>query len=199
MQPAPLTRAPALAWLMAHAHARNRPLAVLAYPIALATTLTYAFRAGVYESEDRNGMVIVARWRLGKDLLILLSVIAAGVLGLVVLAAVLILVHPLLGPATVALLATGSAAGALVLARGQKTATPISKDTPTTGDRWQIAALAQRPGTRYSAMLLTRHVIDQVVPAGDVLVASAGDNTLEQAYIRAGFTPLGRKRLYKIA
>lgn len=199
MRPAPLTRAHALAWLMAHAYTRNRLLAALAYPVALATTLTYTLRAAVYESDDRNGMVIVARWRLGLDLLILMSVIAVGVLGLFLLAAVLAFVHPLLGPATVAVIATGSATGAALLARGQETATPISKDTPTAGDRWQIAALAQRPGTRYSAMLLTRRVVDQVVPAGDVLVASAADDKLEQAYIRAGFTPLDRKRLYKIA
>lgn len=144
-------------------------------------------------------MVIVTRWRLCLDLLILMSVVAVGAVCLVLTSAALTLIHPLLGPATAAALAAGTATDALVRARGQETATPISTDAPTTGDRWQIAALAQRPGTRYSAMLLTRHVLDHVVPAGDVLVSSAGDDDLEQAYTRPGFTPLGRKRLYKIA
>lgn len=48
-------------------------------------------------------------------------------------------------------------------------------------------------------MLLTRRVIDHVVPARDAHVASAGDDKLEHAYIRAGFARLGRKRLDKIA
>lgn len=61
MQPTPVTRAPALAWLMAHTYARRRFLAVLAFPIALAVTLTYQLRRGVYASDDRDGMVILAR------------------------------------------------------------------------------------------------------------------------------------------
>ena len=196
---APLARVPALAWLMAHAYARSRPRAVLAYPIALATTLTYALRGGVYESDDQNGMVIVARWRFGLDMLTLTSVMVLGLLALAPVAVLASLVHPLLGPATYVLAGATTVAGALVLAQGQETATPIARNTPTTGDRWQIAALAQRPGTRLSAMLLTRRVIGSVVPPGDVLVVSAVTADLEQAYIRAGFTPLGRKRLYKIA
>jgi len=195
MQPAPLTRAPALAWLMARAYAPHRVLALLAYPVALAVTLSYQLRRGVYESDDRNGMIIVARWRPGIDSVLILT----GYAGLGLLVGLLSFLHPLLGP-TVFLLASGlGIAGHLVLAQGQQSATPIAKDTPTSGTRWQVAALAQRPGTHLSALLLTRNVITHVVPPGDVLVAAAGTERLEQAYIRAGFTPVGRRRLYRIA
>ena len=33
-------------------------------------------------------------------------------------------------------------AGALVLAQGEQSTTPVGKDTPSSGDRWQVAALA---------------------------------------------------------
>lgn len=199
MQPAPLNRAPALAWLMAYAYAPHRFLAVLAYPLALAVTLTYQLRRGVYETDDRNGMVIVARWRPGLDAVLVTGLILASFAALALPAALLSLVHPLLGPGVFAVAGLLGVVGALALAQGQQSATPIAKNTPRGGDRWQVAALAQRPGTRLSALLLTRQVIATVVPAGDVLVASAGTERLEHAYIRAGFTPVGRRRLYRVA
>lgn len=198
MPPAPPHRAPALAWLMAHAYAPNRALAVLAYPLALAVTLTYQLRRGVYESADHHGMVIVARWRPGLDAVLVIGLILAGYAALGLLAGPLSFLHPLLGPGVFAVAGLLGVAGAFVLAQGQQSATPIARDTPHGGDRWQVAALAQRPGTRLSALLLTRHVVATVVPAGDVLVAAAGTERLEQAYIRAGFTPVGRRRLYRI-
>ncbi len=164
MQPAPLTRAPALAWLMAHAYAHRRFLAVLAYPLALAVTLTYQLRRGVYETDDRNGMVIVARWRPGIDAVLAITLILTAYAGLGLLAGLLSFVHPLLEPALFLLAGALGVAGALVLAQGQQSATPIAKDTPTSGDRWQVAALAQRPGTHLSALLLTRNVIAHVAP-----------------------------------
>lgn len=199
MQLAPLTRAPVLAWLMAHAYAPNRVLALLACPVALAVILTYQLRRGVYESDDRDGMVIVARWRPGLDAVLAISIILGGYAALGLLAGLLSLIDPFLGPAIFGLAAVLGVASAVVLAQGQQSATPISKDTPTGGDRWQVAALAQRPGTRLSALLLTRQVIAHVVPPGDVLVVAAGTDRLEQAYIHAGFTPLGRRRLYRFA
>lgn len=198
MPPAPLHRAPALAWLMAHAYAPNRPLAVLAYPLALAVTLTYQLRGGVYESADHHGMVIVARWRPGLDAVLVIGLILTGYAALALPAWLLSFLHPLLGPGVFAVAGLLGVPGAFVLAQGQQSATPIARDTPH-GDRWQVAALAQRPGTRLSALLLTRQVIATVVPAGDVLVAAAGTERLEQAYIRAGFTPVDRRRLYRIA
>ena len=199
MQPAPATRAPALAWLTAHAHTRNRFLAVLAYPVAFVVVLMSVARRGVYQSDHRNGMVILARWRPALEGLLLVGIMLLDGMVLCLISGLLWLVDPRLGPAVLAVAGVWIGAGAVTLAQGQQAATPISTQTPTTGERWQVAALAQRPGTRLSALLPTRQLIADVVPPGDVLVAAAGTEQLEQAYMRAGFTPVGRRRLYRVA
>ena len=148
-RPAPPRRFFALAWLMCRAFAPNRLLAVLAYPLGLLMLVPYAVRRQLYGTSDRNGLVVFGPFSLVKDALIIAAVMApffvlfswasdfwgliGGLVFLVALTSILL----------AGLFAFGSSSMGV----------PVGRETPK-GDRYQIAALAQRPGTRLSAIQL---------------------------------------------
>lgn len=85
--------------------------------------------------------------------------------------------------------------GLTQLHSGSLSMTPVGPETPR-GDRWQVAALAQHPDTRLSALLLTRRLLASLTP-GSVVVAAAADDRLQGAYQRFGFTRGDAKRVYR--
>ncbi|WP_216692967.1 hypothetical protein [Dietzia psychralcaliphila] len=193
--PAPWWHTGALAWLVARAYTRSRPAAALAWAAALATIAPYVLRRAVYESADRDGMVIFCRYRP------VLDVVVATVLGLAFFGLgfgafvaefdhrplVLVVLGGILGVVL---------AGARLMSGGLSPTDAVGPDTPD-GRRWAIMALAQRPGTRYSALLLTRRLISSL-PAGDVVVAVAADELLAGAYARFGLTRTAGRRVHRV-
>lgn len=188
--PAPLRRAFALAWLMSQAFTKHQPGAILAYPVCLLTVGIYLPRRQVYETGDGTGMVIFGRFRIRNE------VGAAGLLCLAVLAAVALL-GVTVGPWGISLanlVWLPFALGLTQLNQGALSMTPVGPETPT-GDRWQIAALAQRPDTRLTALLLARKLLGSL-PSETIVVAAAADDRLRAAYERCGFARGKAKRVY---
>ena len=87
-------------------------------------------------------------------------------------------------------------AGFLVLGSSSM-GVPAGRETPR-GDRYQIAALAQRPGTRLSAIQLALQLRDSL-PTGAMLVAVADNDRLLEGYVRLGFTRGRGRRVHWIA
>lgn len=191
--PAPLRRGFALAWLMSRAFTNHNLGAVLAYPVCLLTVGIYLPRRQVYETDDGTGMVIFGRFRIHQELA------AAGLVFLVIMGGVWLL-GVTFGPWAIILVNAMWLPFFLGLAQlhsGSLSMTPVGPETPR-GDRWQVAALAQHPDTRLSALLLTRRLLASLTP-GSVVVAAAADDRLQSAYQRFGFTHGNAKRVYKIS
>lgn len=188
--PATLVRVPALAWLMSQAFASNRIMAYLSVPVAVLILLPYALRRQVYESADGNGMVIFGPYRLGRDVAILAALLLPA-LGLYLW--VLVSLGPgyasVLWAVVMGLLGIGLAG----IGRGSMVM-PTGPETPE-GDRWQIAGLAQRPGTRLSALPLALRLRDSA-PVGTVVVAVAQNDRLLEGYKRLGFTEGKERRIF---
>lgn len=143
---ASLTHLPALAWLTSQAFAPNRIMAYLSVPVAVLILLPYAIRRQVYESADGKGMVIFGPYRLARDVAILavllLPVLALYFWALVTFGPTHASVLWAVGMGLLSIGLAGIGRGSMVM--------PTGSETPE-GDRWQIAGLAQRPGTRLSA------------------------------------------------
>lgn len=60
-----------------------------------------------------------------------------------------------------------------------------------------VAALAQLPGTRMTAVMLARRLIEQT-PPGSIIVAAAATDALLARYVRAGFTRGRARRVYRV-
>lgn len=193
-RPAGLSRVFSIAWLMSLAFTKGRVRAGLAYPLCLFIGTIYAPRGQVYESPDGNGMVIFGPYRLWVELV-------AGALIFVAAMLVGFLLIPVLGPATMGVVSVvcslALGLGIAQMGSGAMAATPVGSETPK-GDRWQAAALAQRPGTRFSALLLTKQLMDSL-PTGAIVVAAAADDRLLRAYQQFGFTAGKSKRVYRVA
>lgn len=192
-----LARVPQMAWLMSQAYARSRPLAVLAWVTAFGSLVPYAVRGGLYWSWDRDGMVVIAPWRPWLDTIlsvVTLVVIAApiGIAG-----AIISDLTGMPGQILIVAIAVVIGSGAAVLSSGELSGFPIGAETPP-GERWQVAALAQRPGTRNSALALTREVINITLPPGSVVTAVARNEKLRESYIRLGFHAGKKGRLWLI-
>lgn len=194
LQPAGLSRVFSIGWLMSLGFTKGRVGAVLAYPLCLLTVAVYAPRGQVYESPDRDGMVIFGRYRLWVELVAGALIFVAGTL-------IAFSLIPVVGPATVGVVAVFFSLllwlGIAQMGSAAMAGTPVGSETPK-GDRWQTAALAQRPGTRFSALLLTRQLIDSL-PTGDIAVAAAADDRLLHAYEKFGFTAGKSRRVYRVA
>lgn len=189
-RPAPPRRFFAITWLMCRAFAPNRLLAVLAYPLGLLILVPYAARRHLYESADRNGLVVFGPFSLIKDTLIIAAVMAPFFV-------LFSWASGIWGPtgSLVFLVALTSILLAGLFAFGSSSmGVPVGRETPK-GDRYQIAALAQRPGTRLSALQLALQLRDSL-PPGAVLVAVADNDRLLEAYTRLGFTHGGGRRVF---
>lgn len=195
LPPASWGRLPALAWLLSKAFTRNRLLAILAAPAALLTLLPYALRKTVYESRDRNGMVIFGRYRPVADVLL---AIPFALLIIVVMFTAVGLVGASFGfiGLFVALIGVGGfVIGALSMSSASSLTAAVGPETPA-GPRWTVMALAQRPGTCLSALLLTRGLI-RSLPKGSTVVAVTGSDELAAGYARLGFVRGKGPRIYR--
>ena len=72
----------------------------------------------------------------------------------------------------------------------------MGPETPP-GTRYAISALAQRPGTQMSAVLLAKALIS-CLPEDTVVIACARDDRLLMNYVRAGFAEGQDRRIYKV-
>ncbi|GAA1119108.1 hypothetical protein GCM10009650_24310 [Nesterenkonia jeotgali] len=165
-------------------------MAYLSVPVAVLILLPYAIRRQVYESADGNGMVIFGPYRLGRDFAILAAILLPV---LTLYFWVMVTFGPthasVLWAVVMGLLGIGLAG----IGRGSM-GMPTGSETPE-GDRWQIAGLAQRPGTRLSALPLALRLRDSA-PAGTVVVAVAQNERLLAGYKRLGFTGGKDRRVY---
>ncbi|MCI2957196.1 hypothetical protein MN032_05785 [Agromyces atrinae] len=198
MTRATFTQIPWAAWVMSRAFAKNRTLAILAWPTALLTLLPYALRRTIYLSDDRTGMVIVARWRLVVDFALTFAIMLPlfVVLIVVAVAASSISSFGFLGvfAAFMILFAVGIAT---LTGRTSAFTFPVGSETPRSGPQWQVAGLAQLPGTRLSALLLARRVIRSLPPGSVVATVAASDELLD-AYVRWGFTAGQNRRAFLV-
>ena len=181
----------ALGRLMAGAFTGGRAASVLATPAAVVSLAPYALRGVLWETPDGDGMVVFGRHRPVLDVVLAVGLMLLGfAVGAVVLALVASVAGPigLLVALMILLVLFGliGVGGLLLLAASASALTStVGRETPE-GRRWSVMALAQRPGTRLSALLLTRRLVERV-PAGDVVVAVAGTPELAAGYERLGF------------
>lgn len=175
---------------MCRAFASNRFLAVLAYPLGLLILIPYAVRRQLFETDDRNGMVVFGPFSMVKDAVILAVVMSPLI---VVNVWAPIAWGPLSG-LVVLLVVTGFLLVGFLVLGSSSMGVPVGRETPK-GDRYQIAALAQRPGTRLSAMQLALRLRDSL-PVGAVLVAVADNDRLLESYVRLGFSRGRGRRVY---
>lgn len=188
------------AWIMARAFSPNRVVAACAYPWAVLSILPGTIRRGLYLDDTRTGMVLLYRSRLLLDLLLitpLILVVAIAYPTLVLPTAITVLGVP--GTLIAHLLAFGVAITGLVplMPGSGASMLPWGKETPT-GQRWEIAGLAQLPGTRLTATQLAHHALATVPPPGAVIVATAGTQALQERYVRAGFTVGPQRRVHRV-
>ncbi|WP_146080129.1 hypothetical protein [Pseudoclavibacter sp. RFBG4] len=195
-RPSTVRDLPRAAWISARASTPNVPLAVLSVPIYAFSILPMTLRGGLYLDRTRTGTVLFERRMPILDgFVVALVTIAAFVLWvscILVFDATTVL---LLGFSIYAVLLAGA-----VIALVQPGGTTLSASGPETpkGDRWMVAALAQLPGTRLTAVMLARRLIEHA-PAGSVLVAAAATDALLERYVRAGFTAGRARRVYRLA
>lgn len=192
--PASPTRIFALGWLMSRAFTSNRVAAVLAYPLCVLVLIPYALRGHLYETADHNGMVVFGRYSLLADMTIMLAVVFPvgvgwGLLGGAVGGTIFLIASIVV----VVLLAIG----ALSMGGGMSAQQPTGPEAPK-GARFLIAALAQRPGTSFSALQLGLRLTNSA-PSGAVMVAVAAHERLLQGYLGLGFTRGRGNRVYRVA
>lgn len=200
MTPRPSFRIDRAAWIMARAFTPHLALAPLALPWTLLSVIPGTLRRGLYLDPSRTGMVMLYRSNPVLDVLVLVPVMIglfavyfAGVpalLGLIV-------------PAEWTVLAFGGVTtlfmiGLLfLLPRGGGSLFPWGPETPT-GQRWEVAGLAQLPGTRLTGIQLALRALGTVPPAGAVVVATANSADLYRQYQAFGFTGGPKHRVHRV-
>ncbi len=190
--PSPVRNVFSLGWLMSLGFGRSSARAVCAYPMSVLTVLVYLIRGHVYETADGDGMVIFGRYRLWLDSLI----VGVAFAPLALLYVWLISVTDALSAGLVWAAFMGLIFGGVAAMGQSSVGFPTGPETPD-GERWQIAGLAQRPGTRLSALQLGRALVE-ATPSGAVVVAAAADDRLVAAYQRFGFKRGRNRRVYKV-
>lgn len=201
LRPHPSRQVLRAGWIMARAFTPHQGWAVLAFPWTLLAVLPATVRGGLFLDATRTGMVVLSPINLTLDLLVLLPVIGTVTAGATVGFLLVTTVCPGAVPALLvlaALLVVASLAGALVLSPGRGgSVVPFGPETPP-GPRWEIAGLAQLPGTRLTALQTARRVLATVPPAGAVVVAAANTPAQFRQYQRFGFTGGQQCRVYRV-
>lgn len=198
-RPRPSQRILRAAWIMARAFTPHRSVAVIALPWTLLAVLPATIRRGLFLDATRTGMVLLTPLSLTRDLLILLPIMMSApmiALGAFMVGDLLGIFPVLLGLVAL-LVAVGSVGGLFLLPRPGTSSVPFGPETPP-GPRWEIAALAQLPGTRFTAVQTARRVLATVPPAGAVIVASANTPALFRHYQRFGFTGGPKRRVHRV-
>lgn len=196
MTPRPSYRIFRAAWIMARAFTPHPAIALLAYPWTLMSVIPGTVRGGLYLDPSRTGMVMLYRSKMLIDVMITVPVVFVyfAVIGLV-LAGFSALIPSMVTAMVVFVLA---AAGLLFLIpRGGGSMFPWGPETPE-GPRWEIAGLAQLPGTRLTGIQLALRALETVPPPGAVIVATANSEQLYRQYQRFAFTGGPSHRVHKI-
>ena len=198
-RPRPSRRAFRAAWIMTRAFTPRWTVALLALPWALLAVLPGTLRGGLYLDATRTGMVLLQPINVALDLLVVLPLMlpVAGVTFAALLIADSLNALPVL-LVLVGLLVGATLAGALfLLPRRGASAVPTGPETPPS-PRWELAGLAQLPGTRLTAVQTARRVLATVPPAGAVVVATANTPEQFEQYQRFGFTGGPHRRVHRI-
>lgn len=200
MTPQPTYRILRAGWIMARAFTPHPVLAPLAYPWTIMTTIPGTLRRGLYLDPTRTGMVMIYRSNQLLDALIVMPIVFAVMIGYMGLAPSLIwsiapdsMVGPLFAAISL-LLVVGIL---FLLPRGGGAMFPFGPETPK-GDRWEVAGLAQLPGTQFTAIQLALRALETVPPSGAVVIATANSSKLVRQYQAFGFTEGKSNRVYKI-
>jgi len=187
---------PAAAWLVAsafvHKRWQSRLLTLVGWPVFALVMLPAVLLGGAYW-RDRNGLVLLYRWRPFADTLVIIVAIVAAIVGAVAAIIWWVGFIPLVALGVVWFYASVIV---VVICKGVgSAATVVGPGTPK-GQRWVIAALAQRPGTRMTAVLLAKDLVAKL-PSGAVLLAAAADGGLLARYVRLGFTAGHKRRVHR--
>lgn len=199
MSPPPSRRVFRAAWIMARAYTPNLPVALLALPWALVAVIPAALRRGLYLDRDRTGMVILYRPALLLDTLILLPLIFPAMLAAIAVTVGFAAQLPLwatVGMVLSVIVLAMAGLGAIQPESGGSMV-PWGPETPD-GERWELAGLAQLPGTRLTAVPLAMRVVREVPPEGAVVVATANTPEQYEQYQRLGFTGGPKRRVHRV-
>ena len=185
---------------MARAFTPHPVFAVLSFPWTLVSVIPGTLRGGLYLDSTRTGMVMLYRSRMLLDILLVTPVMilyflaAGGVIGalggLVSDTGVFLVMWGVL-------MILAFVGFVFLLPRGGGSMFPWGPETPN-GQRWEIAGLAQMPGTRFTAIQLALRIINEVPPAGAVVVAIANSVKMLHQYQRLGFTAGPKHRVHKV-
>ncbi|MGQ4510692.1 hypothetical protein ACUH9X_08145 [Dermabacteraceae bacterium P13147] len=181
---------------MARAFTPVRAVAVLAYPLIACALLPIFLRKGLFIDETRTGIVTACRRRHALDI-----AIAVPVVVVVFLAGWLILRLVLTDSRAFYVLLAACVlmwfAAATTFSSRQKVG---KQKVPELRGRecWEIANLAQMPGTRLTALLLAREVIS-TIPPDAVIVTTPRSERLRDFYARFGFKPGPGRQMHMIA
>ncbi len=197
MTPRPSYRIDRAAWIMARAFTPHLVLAPLALPWTFLSVIPGMLRRGLYLDPSRTGMVMLYPSSPVSDVLVLFPIMLvafaayfaaasavsslAGWLALLVPTATLVVLIGLL----------------FLLPRGGGSLVPWGPETPE-GQRWEIAGLAQLPGTRLTGIQLALRALDTVPPPGAVVVATANSADLYRQYQAFGFTGGPKHRVHRV-
>ena len=199
MTPRPSYRIGRAAWIMARAFTPHLAIALLALPWTLLSVIPGTLRRGLYLDPSRTGMVMLYRSNPIVDVLVLMPVMIG--LFAVYFAAVPALLSLVVPAGWVALSLAAVTMLFMVgllflLPRGGGSLFPWGPETPK-GPRWEIAGLAQLPGTRLTGIQLALRVLDTVPPQGAVVVATANSADLYRQYQAFGFTGGPKHRVHR--
>ncbi|MDO5628520.1 MAG: hypothetical protein Q4G43_09390 [Mobilicoccus sp.] len=198
-RPAALTQIPRAAWVMARAFTPHPLLAVVTVPVLFMVAWVYGVRRALYLDATRTGVVAIARHRPVLDAVLIAPMAGAGGVAFGVLGSALVFGGETnVATAVVALAGLWFAVGiAVLIARspGSMTST-VGPETPRE-NLHTVMAMSQLPGTRLTALLLARRVVEGL-PPGTVVAAVAGDDRLARAYARLGFTPGKERRCHLV-
>jgi hypothetical protein len=185
---------------MARVFTPHQLWALLALPWALMAVLPATIRGGLFLDATRTGMVLLLPMNLALDLLMVLPI--TGTLAAVVTFGALLTATssnavPALLVLTALLMIAGLAGALFLLPKRGASTLPFGPETPA-GPRWELAGLAQLPGSRLTATQTARRVLATIPPAGAVIVATANTPAQFQQYQRFGFTGGDKRRVYRI-
>lgn len=190
-----------ISWVMARAFTNNPVQAVAAMPAAIMKAALFMIRRVAYQSADGNGVVIFGRHRPRLDALltavviVLFTFIFGGVFYLFLrllnlMFELLFNIDLLMSIIVVMVLLFSVFAfffyGMIAFTHRVSNQVFTGMETPK-GDRYVVAILAQRPGTKSSALLLARSLI-RSLPPGKVVVSRAGSEKVAERFRRMGFT-----------
>lgn len=199
MSPPPSRRVFRAAWVMARAYTPNLPVALLALPWCLVAVIPAALRRGLFLDRTGTGMVVLYRSALLLDTLILLPLIFPAMLAAIAVTMAFAAQLPLWATVAIVLVVIALAMTGLVAIQPEKggSMVPWGPETPP-GEKWELAGLAQLPGTRLTAVPLAMRAVREVPPEGAVVVATANTPEQYEQYQRLGFTGGPQRRVHRV-